>query len=127
MKIHSALGNGFKEIVYKDALQAELTKEEIPFEREKEFYVQYDDILLKSKFQADFFIFDSIIIEVKASSQFHADSFRQTLNYLKTSKVNLGIVINFGADKLQFKRVICNLLKSHFINPFFVSPQYLLA
>ena len=83
-KIHSILGKGFKEIVYKDA------------------------IILPRKFDADFFVFNSIILEVKAASELRTDNFKQTLNYLKASEVKLGIVINFGEDKLKFKRVICS-------------------
>ncbi|MGO8055629.1 GxxExxY protein, partial [Rhizobium leguminosarum] len=95
MKIHSKLGKGFKEIVYKDAFEFELIKEKIPYEREKEFFVHYGDIVLDRKFKSDFFVFDSIILEIKASSEIRADNFRQTLNYLKTSQVRLGIIINF--------------------------------
>ena len=107
MKIHTKLGKGFKEIVYKDAFEVELIKEKIVFEREKEFFVQYDNVVLERKFDVDCFVFGSIVLEIKASSQIRADNFRQTLNYLKTSQIKLGILINFGADKLQFQRVIC--------------------
>jgi len=107
MRIHTRLGKGFKEIVYKDALEFEFIKEKIPYEREKEFFVRYDEVILDRKFDTDFFVFDSIILEIKASSQIRGDNFRQTLNYLKTSQVKLGLTINFGTDKLQFQRVLC--------------------
>ncbi|MEI9945702.1 MAG: GxxExxY protein [Chitinophagaceae bacterium] len=69
--------------------------------------MQYEDVILPHRFDADFFVYDSIIIEVKAAIQFHSDNFRQTLNYLKASQVKLGILINFGEDKLNFKRIVC--------------------
>ena len=107
MKIHRILGKGFKEVVHKDALEIELKKEKIPYEREKEFNIIYEGEILRRKFEADFYLFDSIILEIKASSQIHADSFKQALNYLKASKVKLGIMINFGADRLEFQRIVC--------------------
>jgi GxxExxY protein len=107
MKIHSILGKGFKEIVYKDAMEVEFNRANIIYEREKRFNIQYEDVILRHKFDADFFVFNSIILEVKASYQLYADNFKQTLNYLKSSQVKLGILINFGEDKLNFKRIIC--------------------
>jgi GxxExxY protein len=108
MKVHTKLGKGFKEIVYKDAMEVEMRKDPgIPYEREKPFSITYEQVVLRHKFNADFFVFDAIVLEIKAVSQLHADAFRQTLNYLKTSKVKLGIIINFGADKLEFQRIVC--------------------
>lgn len=92
---------------YIDALEIELLKEQIVFEREKSFNITYSEIILPHKFNADFFVFDFIILEIKAAFQIHPENFRQTLNYLKVSQVKLGIIINFGEDKLKFQRVIC--------------------
>ena len=107
MKVHSKLGRGFKEVVYKDALEIEFINNKISYEREKPFKIEYENVILKHRFDADFFVFNSIILEIKAAYQFHFENFRQTLNYLKASQVKLGILINFGEDKLNFKRVIC--------------------
>lgn len=107
MKVHSVLGKGFKEIVYKDALEIELQKESISYEREKPFDIFYSGQLLKHSFNADFYIANKIILEAKATTFIHSDSFRQTLNYLKASQfVKLGIIVNFGSEKLEFKRII---------------------
>jgi len=108
MKIHTKIGKGFKEIVYKDALEVEFQNNEIPYEREKKFKIQYEDAVLRHSFDADFFVYNSIILEIKAASQFLPDNFKQTLNYLKASQVKLGILINFGEDKLNFKRIVCS-------------------
>lgn len=108
MKIHTRLGKGFKEVVYKDALEVEMrSKGNIPYEREKSFCIEYKGVILPHRFIADYIVFDSIILEIKAASQIHTDNFRQTLNYLRASQVKLGLVINFGADKLEFQRIIC--------------------
>ena len=108
MKVHSKLGKGFKEIVYKDALEIEFIRNEIPYQREKPFKIQYEDVVLRHEFTADFFVFNSLILEIKATFQFHPDNFKQTLNYLKASQVKLGVLINFGEDQLKFKRIVCS-------------------
>ncbi len=74
---------------------------------EKSFNIDYEGIVLPHKFNADFLVFNLIILEIKAVSQIPVDSFKQTLNYLKASQIKLGILINFGADKLEFQRIIC--------------------
>ena len=108
IKIHNKLGKGFKEIVYKDALEFELKINNVPYEREKLFNIAYEQKTFPRKIYADFFVFNSIILEIKAASFFHSNNFTQTLNYLKASKILLGIVINFGEDSLKFKRIICS-------------------
>jgi len=79
MKIHSKLGKGFKEVVYKDALGIEFKKDKsIWYEREKAFNILYDEIILPHKFKADFFVFNAVILEVKALTQVPTDAFKQT-------------------------------------------------
>ena len=107
MKLHNTLGKGFKEAVYKDALEIELQKAKIPYEREKKFKIGYDDHILRHTFDADFLVYKSIILEIKSASMIHVDAFRQTLNYLKSSRIQLAVLINFGTDKLLFQRIIC--------------------
>src|SRR5688572_30820168 len=108
MKVHSKPGRGFKEVVYKDALEIEFIKNAIPYQREKPFKIIYEGNVLRHEFDADFFVYNSIIVEIKATYQFHPDNFKQTLNYLKASQVKLGILINFGEDQLKFKRIVCS-------------------
>ena len=107
MKVHRQLGKGFKEAVYKDALEIEFKNAGISYDREKKFKVEYEDLILAHRFDADFLVYKSIILEIKAASSIHTDAFRQTLNYLKSSQVKLGIIINFGTSRLQFQRIIC--------------------
>ena len=107
MEIHTALGYGFLEIVYKDALEFELKNRIIEYEREKEYSIQYKDITLKHKFYADFVIAEKIILEIKAVDGVIIDSFvSKTINYLKVSGCKLGLIVNFGRTKLDFKRII---------------------
>lgn len=106
MEVHRQLGAGFKEIVYKDALEIEFREWGIPFQREKLYKIEYKGKILKHKYCADFVVYDSIILEVKATSfvinRFVAD----TLNYLKASGLQLGIIANFGEPSFVSKRIV---------------------
>jgi len=79
----------------------------IPFEREKEFKIEYKQTILQHSFFADFVFFNDIIIEVKANEDaINAAAISQTLNYLKASDCRVGLIINFGRNSLQHKRLI---------------------
>jgi len=106
MEVHSAIGKGFLEIVYKDALEIEFTDNLIAFEREKPYVIEYKGRFLKRKYNADFVVFGNLILEVKAQSRIYDEDVKQTINYLACSKLTLGLIINFGEDSLTFKRVI---------------------
>jgi GxxExxY protein len=106
MNVYNNLGGGFLEIVYKDALELEFRKVGIPYQREKEYCVIYEGVVLPHKFVADFVVMDKIILEVKANSGIADDNLAQTLNYLAVSKCKLGICVNFGRRKLEYKRVL---------------------
>lgn len=106
--VHSNLGGGFSEIVYKDALELEYEFKNlnIPYEREKEYSVNYKNIILNPKFYADFVLFDSIILEIKSSENLHPKHYSQCLNYLKVSNNRLAILANFNSISLEHKRII---------------------
>ena len=106
MEVHNNLGAGFLEIVYKDALEYELRKADIPFEREKEYIVNYKGIVLSHKFYADFVVFDKIILEVKAVSTIEEEFIAQAINYLSVSQNKLTLIVNFGEFKLSYKRLV---------------------
>lgn len=106
MEVHKELGPGFLEAVYQEALEIELHKQKIPYEREKLMNVFYKGIKLKKKYSADFVCYDKIIVEVKALSSLSSDHEAQILNYLKTTSLELGLLINFGTKSLQYKRLV---------------------
>ena len=106
MEVHRILGNGLLEIVYKDALEYEFRKNNIPFEREKEYEIQYKGVVLAHKFYADFIVFDEIVLEVKIAKEIVDEHITQTLNYIKLADCNLGIIVNFKNKSLQHKRII---------------------
>ena len=105
-EVHNILGHGFKEAVYKDALELELTRLGVPFVREKAFTIIYKEQKLKHFFVADFVVYDTIILEIKIGSYIGDPYIKQTINYLKASGLRLGIVINFGLLKLESQRIV---------------------
>ncbi|TRX16406.1 GxxExxY protein [Flavobacterium franklandianum] len=105
-EVHKNLGKGFSEIVYKDAIEFELQQLNIPYQREKEFSVNYKDTTLKHKFYADFVVYDKIILEIKTVDCFNNSHYNQCLNYLKVSKNKLAILVNFNLVSLEYKRII---------------------
>lgn len=106
IEVHNQLGKGFSEIVYKDCLEVEFNQRLIPFLREKEFDIVYKGVIIPRKYNADFVVFDKIILEVKAAESISKGNIKQTLNYLAASKLKLGLIVNFGEDSLAHKRVI---------------------
>jgi GxxExxY protein len=106
MEVHNALGWGFLEIVYKDALELIFSQENIPFQREKEYTVHFRNVILSHKFFADFVVFDKIILEIKGISGLTDEHIAQTMNYLKVSGNKLGLLVNFGKGKLEHRRVV---------------------
>jgi GxxExxY protein len=107
MEVHKHLGHGFMEIVYKDAIELEVKNEAISYEREKEFNIAYKEIILPHKFYADFILYENIILEVKdVEDGISNDFIAQVLNYLKASGCKVGLLVNFGRSKLEFKHLI---------------------
>jgi len=112
MRVHKALGRGFLESVYQEAMEIEFQLTGIPFKREKLLPVIYRGTPLKTFFKADFVCFDSIVIELKAIQHLSGLEEAQIINYLKASQLQKGLLINFGANSLQHKRFVFNLRES---------------
>ncbi len=106
MEVHRELGPGQDEVLYKDAFVVELQRASIPFSRERKFEVSYKGVVLPHHYYADFVVWDKILFEAKAVERLTDAHLRQVLNYLAVSKLELGLLVNFGADSLEWKRVI---------------------
>ena len=106
MEVHRILGRGLLEIVYKDAIEYEFNRKEIPYEREKKYEVEYKGLILPHYFFADFVVFDKIILEIKAQKGIVEEHYRWVINYLAISKCPLGLIVNFGENSLVTKRVV---------------------
>ena len=106
MEVYRNLGPGLLEVVYKDALEIEFKANNIPFEREKEFSIEYKGIILPHKFYADFIVNEDIVLEVKAVKEFSGEHTAQVLNYMKLSDSEIGLLVNFQNKSLQHKRLV---------------------
>ncbi len=105
MEVHRELGCGFVEPVYQEALEKEFILRKIPYEREKELTINYKGALLTKTFRADFICYDKIILELKAVKEFSDEHHAQIYNYLRASRMGLGLLINFGTASIEFQRV----------------------
>jgi GxxExxY protein len=107
MGVQKTLGYGFSESVYKDAMELEFMDASLPFLRERELTVSYKGRILRHRFMADFLCFNKIIVEVKSADGGIIDNhIAQTLNYLRVSDNSIGLIINFGKRRLEYKRLI---------------------
>lgn len=104
MTVHRELGCGFLEAVYQEALAREFAVLGIPHEREKELPIFYKDEPLNLYYRADFVCYGEVIVELKALSLLSGVETAQILNYLKAARLSCGLLINFGATSLQYKR-----------------------
>lgn len=104
MNVSNHLGCGFLEAVYQEALELEFADDNIPFESQKLININYKGRIMKKEYIADFLCYEKVIVEIKAIKQITEIEEAQLLNYLKATKLPLGLIINFGGKKLEWKR-----------------------
>jgi len=104
MKVHGTLGSGFQEVIYQRALSIEMQKQNLSFSREMEMTIFYDNIQIGIR-RVDFFVEDTIMLELKAVSELNDAHLNQAINYLEAYNLPVGLLINFGSKSLIFKRV----------------------
>ena len=103
MKVHSTLGQGFVEFIYRNALVHEMRKAGLTVECEKPMQVYYEDIIV-GKFDTDLIVNQWLLLELKAVANLLPQHEVQVVNYLTALRQDYGLLINFGAPSLQFKR-----------------------
>ena len=106
MEIHRELGKGHDEVIYKDALVVELSRCLVPFLRERRYQISYKGVLLPHDYFADFVIWEKILFEAKAVEKLTDAHIKQVLNYLAASKLRVGLLVNFGGESLEWKRIL---------------------
>ncbi len=106
MEVHRLLGCGFLEAVYQEALAHEFAALGIPCLRECALPVFYKGIKLATQYRADFICYESIVVEIKALDRLGPTEESQILNYLKATSLQVGLLLNFGAKSLEFRRFI---------------------
>ena len=104
MKVHSTLGTGFQEVIYQRALAIELEKQGLLYKREMEMFIYYEGIQIGTR-RVDFFVEENIMVELKALTQLEDVHLAQAMNYCQAYQLPIGLLINFGAKSLEFKRV----------------------
>ena len=104
MKVHSTLGNGFQEVIYQRCLEIEMRKAGLLFSRELEMTIHYEGIQVGVR-RVDFLVEEKIMVELKALSKLEDVHLAQALNYLEAYKLETGLLLNFGAKSLEYKRV----------------------
>jgi GxxExxY protein len=113
MDVHNELGHELKEHVYQEALALELGWRGIPWEREREVVIYYKNTPLNVIYRLDCVVFGDIVVEIKALPNLTSREDGQLLNYLKVTRIPLGLLLNFGnAHRLEWKRMI-NLPTDH--------------
>ena len=112
MELHQIMGCGFLEAVYQEALSLEFELRHIPFQREIGLPIIYKGKRLDTSYRADFLCYGSVIVEVKALTQISGTEESQIINYLKATKLEIGLLVNFGTQSLQYKRYIFSSKKS---------------
>ncbi len=105
MAVSSELGSGFLEAVYQEALQFELAERKIPFAALAPIRIFYKGKRLSKEYIADFVCYEQVILEIKAIRQLTSIDEAQLLNYLKATGKPVGVLLNFGSPKLEWKRM----------------------
>ena len=106
MEVHREKGCGFAEPVYQECMEIELAGRKVPAEAQKEMAIFYKGRQLKKTYLADFVAFGKIIVELKALDKLTSREESQVINYLKSSGLEVGVLINFGALSLEWKRIV---------------------
>ncbi len=109
MEVHKRLGNGFQEVIYQRALEIEMKMERLEFDREMEMSIYYREFQIGTR-RVDFFVEGKIMVELKALIKLEDVHLAQAMNYVEAYKMEIGLLINFGAKSLEFKRVHNNKL-----------------
>jgi GxxExxY protein len=104
MKVHRTMGNGFQEVIYQRALAIEMEKQGLGFQREMEMTIFYEGIDIGTR-RVDFFVEENIMVELKALIKLEDVHLAQAMNYCQAYNLPIGLLINFGAKSLEFKRV----------------------
>ena len=104
LEVHKILGNGFQEVIYQRALAIEMDKRRLGFTRELEMTIYYDGIDIGTR-RVDFFVENIIMVELKALTKLEEVHLAQAMNYCQAYNLPIGLLINFGAKSLEFKRV----------------------
>jgi GxxExxY protein len=106
IEVHKELGSGFLEAVYQEAFERELFDNKIPYKSQPKIQISYKGQYLNKTYQPDFLCYDEVIVEIKAITALSGIEEAQLLNYLKATRLQVGLLINFGSKSLEHKRFV---------------------
>ena len=106
MAVHKELGCGFLEPVYQEALALEFSMKDIIYKKEVEIPIFYKGIELEKSYRSDFICYKNIIVELKALDNISNKEISQVINYLKATNYKKALLLNFGTQSLQYKRIV---------------------
>ena len=106
MRVHTGLGSGFPESVYQEACALELTASGIPFAQQLPISVWYNGRRLSTSYRPDFLCFDALLVEIKALQRLGGAEVAQALCYLKAMRLSRALLLNFGAARLEYRRLV---------------------
>lgn len=105
-EVYRTLGCGFLEAVYQKALEVELAQRNIPFESQVDIDIEYKGMKLEQTYRADLVCYEKIILELKAVQNLLPEHEAQLQNYLRATKMRVGLLVNFGHyPKVEIKRI----------------------
>lgn len=105
MRVHSALGNGFQEVIYQRALEIEMADEGLSFRREHKMPIYYKEQQIGTR-RVDFLVEDVVSVELKALTALEDVHLAQVINYLEAYDLEVGLLINFGSKSMEHKRIV---------------------
>jgi GxxExxY protein len=105
MEVHKILGNGFQEVIYQRALEEEFIMQCVSAQREFEMNISYKGKIIGTR-RVDFFVDEVVSLEIKALTQLEDVHLAQAINYLEAYNIEIGMLINFGAKSLEYRRLI---------------------
>lgn len=105
IEVHKILGNGFQEVIYQRALEIEFSRNNLLFKRELEMPISYKNEFIGTR-RVDFLVEDKISVELKAIIKLENVHYAQAINYLEAYNLEIGLLINFGSESLEMKRLM---------------------
>ena len=115
-EVHKNMGPGLNEAVYQEALEMELKRREVPFERELTFHPIYKGTQMSTTYRLDFLCKKSIIVECKSVSELNANNVAQLFNYMRLLKLPIGIIVNFSPKCVDIQRYFYDKEEEEVIN-----------
>ena len=113
-EVHNEIGGGLLEDVYQECLEIELQMRDIPFRSKQQLHLYYKARRLEKLYIPDLFVYDGIVVDLKAASQLTSAHEAQLLNYMRISRQPVGYLINFGPiDRVQWKRFLLSEFCHH--------------